>query len=162
NVSTLVEAARGNLDSAKAFSDSKANTNPDLAGIQPNSSYRSTYNSLALGVAHPIQDAKDAALEFCDVMNTSTKCHFGFVAFDTEVGTDANTQSPSFSRVAGHPGMGSGTFPLPLVPLDSAVGHTHYTDTQGAIRDLHPLRRTNIGLPLDKAVDQLIQNHRKD
>src|SRR5262249_27453096 len=84
------------------------------------------------------------------------------VAFDMEVGSDASTQSPTFQDVSGHPGMGSRAWPLPLVPLDPGINGGHYQLTKDKLNSVHPLRGTNIGLPLATAVDQLVKNQRKD
>lgn len=149
---TLVEAARGNLENQTVYMQSKAYT---AVSVSPQSGYQNAYQQAAAARLQPIKDAKDASTMFTDIINTDTDCHFGFVAFDGEIGTAANSTEDWYSIDQDVPYGPAKPFALPVVPLDAAPGNTNYATVNGAIKSCVALGSTNIGAAVDKAVQEL-------
>ena len=149
---TLVEAARGNLENQTVYMQSKAYT---AVSVSPQSGYQNAYQQAAAARLQPIKDAKDASTMFTDIINTDTDCHFGFVAFDGEIGTAANSTEDWYSIDQDVPYGPPKPFALPVVPLDAAPGNTNYATVNGAIKSCVALGSTNIGAAVDKAVQEL-------
>ena len=157
DVATMVEAARGNLENVTVFNNSKANTS---VSVSPSPGYQQAYFNLAKSKLQPLQDAKSAAQLFIDILNTDTDAHFGFVAFDHQIGTDANSVEPRYTvDDAAAYGLSTG-FPLPVIVLDPSAGARHYSETDAAIVSCVPLGGTNIGAAVSKAVDELTTHGR--
>lgn len=161
NLAALVEASRGNLDSADKFTSSGADiTLRDQ--VAPKAGYQAKYLELAHRNVHPIVDAQDAAQDFFKQMNRGTDGHFGFVAFQSAVGVNAlstyrgNNVAPSFA--AG----GSGDFALPLVELDPADDVTNFDTIMDVIPKVVPEGGTNIGGSLEAAINDLQEHGRKN
>jgi Putative Flp pilus-assembly TadE/G-like len=89
DIYTLVEAARGNLETPALFTASKANTCVP-SSVTPKSGYQAAYFAAAKPILQPIAASQAAALTFADILNTDTDCHFGLVAFDDGIGTANN------------------------------------------------------------------------
>ncbi len=149
---TLVEAARGNLENQTVYMQSKAYT---AVSVSPQSGYQNAYQQAAAARLQPIKDAKDASTMFTDIINTDTDCHFGFVAFDGEIGTAANSTEDWYSIDQDIPYGPPKPFALPVVQLDAAPGNTNYATVNAAIKSCVALGSTNIGAAVDKAVQEL-------
>ncbi len=157
DVATMVEAARGNLENAGVFNSSKANT---AVSVSPSSGYQQAYFNLAKSKLQPLQDAKSAAQIFIDILNTDTDAHFGFVAFDHQIGSDPTSVETRYA-IDDAAAYGASTgFPLPVVPLDPTAGARHFPETDAAIVSCVPLGGTNIGAAVSKAVDELTAHGR--
>ncbi|MFN8551245.1 MAG: vWA domain-containing protein [Candidatus Obscuribacterales bacterium] len=152
---TLVEAARGNLENQTVFMQSKAYT---AVTVSPQAGYQNAYQQAAAARLQPMKDAKDASTMFTDIINTDTDCHFGFVAFDGEIGADANSMESWYSIEQNTPYGPAKPFALPMVPVDPAPGNTNYNTVNNAIKSCVALGSTNIGAAVDKAVHEL-QTH---
>lgn len=157
DLATLVEAARGNLENATVFQSSKANTS---VPVQPRAGYQSAYRSLAKKKLQPINAAKDATIEFFQIMNTNTRCHFGFVAFSDNAGQTAGGTQFGYNVDQSYPQAGTGQFPLPNVPLNPSVNQTNFAEITERIPNLVATTSTNIGDAVHKAVQQLKSNGR--
>ncbi|MBS1954840.1 MAG: VWA domain-containing protein [Cyanobacteria bacterium SZAS-4] len=149
---TLVEAARGNLENQSVYIQSKAYT---AVSVSPQAGYQNAYQQAAAARLQPMKDAKDASTMFTDIINTDTDCHFGFVAFDGEIGTSSNSTEDWYSIDQDVPYGPVKPFALPVVPLDAAPGNTNYATVNGAIKSCVALGSTNIGAAVDKAVQEL-------
>ncbi|MBI2811627.1 MAG: hypothetical protein HYX67_12490, partial [Candidatus Melainabacteria bacterium] len=149
---TLVEAARGNLENQTVYMQSKAYT---AVSVSPQAGYQNAYQQAAAARLQPIKDAKDASTMFTDIINTDTDCHFGFVAFDGEIGTASNSTEDWYSIDQHIPYGPPKPFALPVVQLDPAPGNTNYATVNGAIKSCVALGSTNIGAAVDKAVQEL-------
>ncbi|CAN5357222.1 hypothetical protein BH10CYA1_BH10CYA1_33120 [soil metagenome] len=149
---TLVEAARGNLENQTVYMQSKAYT---AVSVSPQAGYQNAYQQAAAVRLQPIKDAKDASTMFTDIINTDTDCHFGFVAFDGEIGTAANSTEDWYSIDQDVPYGPAKPFALPVVPLDAAPGVTNYATVNGAIKSCVALGSTNIGAAVNRAVQEL-------
>ncbi|HEY9679546.1 MAG TPA: vWA domain-containing protein [Drouetiella sp.] len=154
---TLVEAARGNLENQTVYMQSKAYT---AVNVSPQAGYQNAYQQAAAAVLQPIKDAKDASTMFTDIINTDTDCHFGFVAFDGEVGNASNSTEDWFSLDQDTPYGPVKSYALPAVPLDPTPGNTNYSVVNNAISSCVALGSTNIGAAIDKAVKDLKTNAR--
>lgn len=151
NVATLVEASRGNLENAAVFNASQANTT--LGGtVTPKAGYQAKYFELARKHTHPFAEAEEAGKNFYKLMNRNTRAHFGFVAFNGEIGqsdTSAFNQ-PNVSSLYG-PG-GNGSFPLPAISLSSDPDTSKFSDCNTAVSKVVPDGNTNIGGSVERAV----------
>jgi Flp pilus assembly protein TadG len=157
NVATMVEAARGNLENSTVFNNSKANTS---VSVSPSPGYQQAYFNLAKSKLQPLQDAKSAAQIFIDILNTDTDAHFGFVAFDHQIGANPTSVETRYA-IDDAAAYGASTgFPLPVIPLDPTAGARHYGETDAAIVSCVPLGGTNIGAAVDKAVDEFTAHGR--
>jgi hypothetical protein len=84
DLTTLVEASRGNLENAGVFQSSRANVS--LGGaVAPRAGYREKYLELARKHIHPLNEAKEAAISFFTILNNSTDARFGLVCFDHQI-----------------------------------------------------------------------------
>lgn len=158
DVATLVEAARGNLDSNANYVNSRANTS--LPNIQPKAGYQAKYFELAAKQLHPLIDAQQAASDFFTIMNTNTDGHFGLVAFADAAGANANsTQSLANVDSNYNPG-GNGNFATPQIILDPAAAATNYETIVNILPNTRATTGTNIGDALDEAITQLKSRNR--
>jgi len=149
---TLVEAARGNLENQSVYMQSKAYT---AVSVSPQPGYQNAYQQAAAARLQPMKDAKDASTMFTDIINTDTDCHFGFVAFDGEIGTASNSTEDWYSIDQDVPYGPPKPFALPVVPVDPTPGNTNYATVNNAIKSCVALGSTNIGAAVDKAVQEL-------
>lgn len=151
NVATLVEASRGNLDSVAAFNASQANTT--LGGIvTPKAGYQAKYFELARKHTHPFAEAEEAGKNFYKLMNRNTRAHFGFVAFNAEVG---ETNATSFNQPNVSPlyvPAGNGDFPLPGIGLSSDPDTSNFNECNTAVSQVVPDGNTNIGGSVERAI----------
>ena len=172
NLATLVEAARGNMNSI-ALQTSASCGNPGNAksptgptGLPaPNPNYQTEYTKLARAVLSPMAAATSASKKFFDTMNIAADSHFGFVAFTDFAGTsptDKYESHPGCSNLRidaqgtpPYPEGGTASYPLPQIILDPANGASQYTQVESAIDSLTPLANTNISDSLDQAYIQL-------
>lgn len=157
DLATLVEAARGNLENQTVFMQSKAYTS---VSVSPQAGYQAAYQQAASARLQPMKDAKDASTMFTNIINTDTDCHFGFVAFDGEIGAASNSTEEWYSIDQNTPYGPPKPFALPMVPVDPAPGNTNYATVNNAINSCVALGSTNIGAAVDKAVNELKQHSR--
>lgn len=162
DVATLIEASRGNLESAAVYNSSKANTS--CPTITPHTGYQAAYFKAAKNACQPIQDARNASQLFCNIINTDTHAHFSVIAFDTDVGTDENSTESRRDIDDGsglYGGYGANTpYHQPLSPLDSDPPDTRFAEANVAIPKPVAKGATNIGAAIRAAVYQLTHNHR--
>lgn len=172
NVASLVEAARGNLDTVADYNNSRANTS--LPTITPKPGYQAAYLFAANRNAQPIQSARDASVLFAQILNNDAHAHFGFVAFTdfaapTGGGLGYQITSNNLRNVATNYGTDN-TAPLPLSPLDpgTTVAATRFTEINQSIVGGGPVSvpgptatgATNIGDAINKAVTELVARRR--
>ena len=159
DVATLVEAARGNLESAAVFHSSQANT--ALSGtVAPRAGYQAKYLQTAKKHIHPLGDAQQAATDFFTLMNKNSNAHFGLVAFDDHVGTDSLSKITQPNVAASYPAGGNGDFPLPNIKLQKPEDTTNFNEVIGAIEPMVAIGGTNIGGAADAAINMFDTNSR--
>jgi Flp pilus assembly protein TadG len=154
---TLVEAARGNLESASVFNSSKANTS---VSVSPKAGYQKAYYEAAGKQLKPINEAKVAVLAMTELLNTAAETHFGFVAFDGNIGSapDSTEEWNSVDDASKY-GTKRG-FPLPRVVIDKAAGATQFDLVNKSINSCVAMGSTNIGASVHAAVQDLKSNSR--
>jgi hypothetical protein len=159
DLATVVEAARGNLEDDTVFTNSKANTGVPVT-ITAKAGYKAAYLKLAAANVHPLSDAQFAGQDFLTIMNTNTDAHFSIVTFTTDAGTSAtdtyNTNNVDSTYGAG----GNGSFPTPMIALNSTDGQTNYSTCSQALPTTVAISSTNIGDAVNTAVAQLKNNSR--
>jgi len=159
NIATVVEAARGNLENASVFAQSKASTGVP-SSVQPMSGYQSKYFTLAAANLHPLSDAQNAAQTFFTVLNNDTNAHFGLITFSDNAGTAANGTYTDYKIDASDGSAGTLQVPIPSISLNSTPTVNNYTAVQTAIPTLVATTSTNIGDAVQQAVKQLQTNSR--
>jgi hypothetical protein len=152
DLSTLVEASRGNLENDSVFKSSKANT---AVKQSPRAGYQQAYLSAASAMIQPLKDSQNAASLFVDILNTDTDCHFGFVAFDGTVNSAANGTETWNTEDIDLPYGPSVNYPVPMVALNPTAGISNYVQTKTSINSCVALGSTNIGWSLHQAVQDL-------
>lgn len=131
NVGTLVEAARGNLESIAVAN--AASVNYGTLGVTPQSGYYRTYWEQAQIHRHPLYDAQASSANFFQIMNNSTNAHFGLVGFSTSENTTLTERAIHSNGTQDHtfpfpPAAGTITTnsvvscPIPYVNLDPTPG----------------------------------------
>ncbi|MBI1271668.1 VWA domain-containing protein [bacterium] len=158
NKETVLEAARGNLESVAVFNSARLNTVPELVTVAPNPGYQADYIANARKKIRPLYDAQEAAKEFFTIMNTNTEANFGFVSFSTSAGTSPGETVPANNISDNYPAGGVGNFPRPAIKLDKE--NTKYNEIINVIPTTVAYGNTNIGDALLKAKEQLVQEHR--
>ena len=149
-VGTMVEAARGNLETDQLKTDSKANV-----PVAAKSGYQAAYFKEAMLKLAPIQDAKEAVTTFCQIINNNADAHFGLVAFDHMVGTGPGTTESRRNLDDSTPYGVNVDIPVPLIALNSASGVTKYNEVINALPPCVAKGNTNIGLAVQTAVNQI-------
>ncbi len=161
DLATVVEAARGNLESNSVFTSSFANTGVPPT-VTPRAGYQAAYQTLAKQNLHPLGDAQSACQVFLQIMNTDCDAHFSLVSFTTDAGSSA-TDTVNMPNVDSYYNAGgSGNFPTPLIALNPSTGASNYTTCYNALPNTGPVSGTNIGDALHQAVYQLTHNNRKN
>lgn len=158
DVATLVEAARGNLETNALYTASRANTS--LPNIQPQQGYQAKYFELAAKQLHPLVDAQEAASEFYTIMNTNTDGHFGLVAFADNAGSSASSTQSLANIDSVYAAGGNGQFATPQILLDPTPTATNYDTIINMLPFTRATTGTNIGDALDEAVTQLKTRNR--
>jgi hypothetical protein len=163
NIGMLVEAQRGNLDNGGYFSTSQCGktSNPVFSGVTipaTSGSYKAVYDQQARAMVSPMSQAQSAASNFFNTMNVSANSHFALIAFSDGIGkpTAVWGGQPGATNAIidpGYPAGGTGTFPLPLVPLDST--DNHYSNVQTAVGTLVATGKTAIADSLNEALAEL-------
>lgn len=165
NLETCVEASRGNLEDDVSCLRSMGGVkiNPVVAPRQ--SGYYKAYWDAVLATAEPMASARQAATNFFTIMNISSNGHFAFQAFSTTAGTVGGTFSGTNKNVDSAYSLGgTGTFPNPLVELDST--DTHFQEVldaingKGNIPAVAATGQTNIADSLSEGIKQLTDQSR--
>jgi Flp pilus assembly protein TadG len=180
SVQAAVEASRGNLNGTSILSTSMGGTatsntvSPELTaagGFNITPTAYTDYWTLVNTNAQPINFAKQASVQFFNLMNTSSNAHFELETFSTAAGsvalggpngvyTDPDNTS-NFKTDAAYPAGGVGSFPLPLIQLNltnpqlteciNAVQGTGGITSPGLIAE----GKTDIGDALQQAFNDL-------
>ena len=158
DVATMVEAARGNLESNAVYSSSQANT---AVTVSPRAGYQKAYMDAAALQIKPMQDAKAAVTNMAQILNTDADVHFGFAAFDSNVGTTPASTETWYDLDDYTPYGTQKGYPLPHVIIDPTNGHTGFTDVNTAINSCVSMGSTNIGAAVHAAVADLKSNSRQ-
>lgn len=171
NVGTLVEAARGNLESIPIAN--AASVNYAALGVTPQTGYYRTYWEQALMRRHPLFDAQASAANFFQIVNNSTNAHFCLVCFASDENNTTNANAIARNPNQSIGGVNQHTFPMgvtngnipigqtvqvpvPLVPLNKTAGALGSQFTQ--VQSYLPLAPT---LP-STVVPQLTANNSTD
>ncbi len=174
-VASLVEGARGNLESPQAMAQSCPGGN--ITGAKPGPGYFAAYWNYVLNNAQPVTAARAAAYTFFNTMNLSANSHFGLITFSDAVNappplpngiwtgstlTTNNNMDKNFSR-GGVNSWSNAGFPMPAISLDP--NNTNFSNVVTALNGnssstpslnaLVPLGQTDIGDSLNEAVSEL-------
>ena len=152
DVATLTEAARGNLESDSVYKSSKANT---AVTVSPRAGYQKAYFEAAAKQVKPMKEAQNALATLTQILNTDADVHFGFVAFDSTVGSDATSTETWYDLDDYAPYGAKKGYPIPHVGIDPTAGKSAYTEVNNAIELCVPMGATNIGGAVHAAVDDL-------
>ena len=162
DVATLVEASRGNLNSAANFTSSKASVSlpttpsPAAAGAD----WYGAYWNYAQSCQQPIGTARLAAEAFFSIMNNNTVANFGFVSFATDISATPGFTTGSDGKIYGSSGGGSLNVPLPGTSLTAGTSTATNINT-----NIIPLTRasysTDIGDAATEAVNELVSKGRQ-
>lgn len=157
DINTLVEAARGNLESDTVFKSSKANTS---VSVTPRAGYQKAYMNAAALQLKPMAEAKSALLTMNQILNTDADVHFGFVAFDSEIGAAANSTETWYNIDDYAPFGTKQGFPIPHVPISPTAGNTQFDKVNDALNSCVAMGSTNIGAAVHAATQDLKTNAR--
>jgi len=157
DIATLTEAARGNLESDSVYRSSRANT---AVFVAPRAGYQKAYFEAAAKQVKPMKDAQTALNTMTQILNTDADVHFGFVAFDSSVGTDATSTETWYDIDDYAPYGAKKGYPIPHVHIDATAGKTAYTEVNNAIDSCVPMGATNIGGAVHAAVEDLKSHSR--
>jgi len=136
-VGSLVEAARGNLESIAIAN--AAGVPYGSWGVTPQSGYYRTYWEQAQIHRHPLYDAQASASNFFQIMNNSCNAHFGLVGFSSDENTTysrpaiesgVNHVFPSPPAAGTIPTSPNVNCPIPYVQLDPTAGSAGSNFTQ--------------------------------
>lgn len=176
SLGAVVEAARGNLEDSKCFSDSKASTalaatnstdgstNSPSIDVSQLGGYLADYEKWAKNNLHPMTDAVKASQNFFTIMKTNADTHFALVTFGGALGAPAVGTGPDF--VVSEPkiaaGYSTGTSddpvdcPEPLVPLSLTDPNFSGANSVGdKIATCRASRATTIEAAINEAISQL-------
>lgn len=157
DIATLTEAARGNLESDSVYRSSKANT---AVFVSPRAGYQKAYFEAAAKQLRPMKEAQTALNTMTQILNTDADVHFGFVAFDSSVGSDANSTETWYDLDDYAPYGAKKGYPIPHVLIDATAGKTAYAEVNKAIDSCVPMGATNIGGAVHSAVEDLKSHSR--
>jgi Flp pilus assembly protein TadG len=157
DIATLTEAARGNLESDTVYRSSKANT---AVFVSPRAGYQKAYFEAAAKQLKPMKEAQTALNTMTQILNTDADVHFGFVAFDSSVGSNANSTETWYDLDDYAPYGAKKGFPIPHVLIDATAGKTAYAEVNKAIDSCVPMGATNIGGAVHSAVEDLKSHSR--
>lgn len=158
NLETIVEAARGNLESGDTYSGAKLGTVTALSSVMPRAGYKADYITEAKKKVEPLSSAQKAAKEFFTIMNKNTEANFGLTCFSTEAGTSPGETVSEKNVASNYSSGGNGSFPRPGVQLSKTV--TNYSAVTSAIDLTLANGSTNIGDALYRAKQMLLTNGR--
>ncbi|MBI2810562.1 MAG: VWA domain-containing protein, partial [Candidatus Melainabacteria bacterium] len=169
NVGLLVEAARGNFESAAIAT--AAGVDYTTWGVTPKAGYYAAYQQSAQAQRHPISDAILAAINFYTIMNNDCDAHFSLVTFGSDPGTTSKqlcdpdyatlgniTDNPSTFVSNGSPSDPMVPLPPnPGIPLVPAAGpaYSNYSSVVSSVQTLIAYGGTNIAGALQYSIKQL-------
>jgi hypothetical protein len=154
DIATLVEASRGNLENSTVMTNSNADKGVPST-VKAMAGYRAAYEEIARQNIHPLYDAQVACQSFLDIMNTNTDAHFSLCCFTTNAGNSASDYITMPNVDGSYGAAGNGNFPNHLIPLQSSLNSTNYTQARADIANTTAISGTNIGDAVDTAVTQL-------
>lgn len=136
-VGSLVEAARGNLESVAIAN--AAGVPYASWGVTPQSGYYRTYWEQAQIHRHPLYDAQASSANFFQIMNNSCNAHFGLVGFSSDENTTYSRPAieggvshsfPAPPAAGNIPTSPNVNCPIPYVQLDPTAGAAGSNFTQ--------------------------------
>jgi hypothetical protein len=156
DVGTLVEAARGNLENITVATNSLAAASLP-AIVTPKPGYQAAYMNAALNQTQPISAARQAAIQFFQIMNNNTDAHFGFVSFSTAEHHQLADSTNDYKISGNYTSPGQNTVREPGIQLDKNNNRLTEVLTQ-CIPPTQAYGSTNFQDSLQQAVDQLKQS----
>lgn len=158
NIETVVEAARGNLESINAFNSARCNTVANLSGIAPRIGYKADYLAQAKKKVRPLVQAQAAAKEFFTIMNTNSEVNFGMTCFSTNASSFPTQTDSEYNVSSNYSAGGTGQFPFPGVQLDKT--NSKFSEVSSAVDLTVANGSTNMGDALLQAKTMLAGQHR--
>jgi hypothetical protein len=119
--------------------------------VTPKAGYQQEYLQLVRKHSHPWAETEAAATDFVSLMDKNARAHFGFVAFDENVGQNAQTKFHENNVASNYPQGGSSDFPLPAIDLQLQDDPQNAQQVQDIISKIAPLGSTNIGGSIERA-----------
>ncbi len=151
---SLVEAARGNLDSG--ITVQQAGIDKDALGVNPHAGYRSAYLQAAALQVEPLMSVENALPGFLLEATQMGNTNLGFTAFNDTAGTSSTGTFNASNVSADYPAGGTADFPLPGITLGannaSTIGTALSTLTVGGNR--------NVAAAIQAALGQLSSSGR--
>jgi hypothetical protein len=95
------------------------------------------------------------------ILNTDADTHFGFAAFDSEVGTAPNSTVDWHNIDDAAPYGAIQPFPLPRVVISKIAGTTQFNEVNTSIKSCVAMGATNIGAAIHAATQDLKANARQ-
>src|SRR5262249_49979552 len=149
SLDTVVEASRGNLETAALYTASMANTDKNVIGPQPG--IYKAYWTLAAQYSQPIATAlQSATQDFFTQLNKASDVHFGLVCYANPAATETGNSTLSRGYVASDASGGAsyqppvygktsalGTFQIPGIPLSKT--QDNFTNCTTALTTVVPL-----------------------
>jgi hypothetical protein len=161
NLGSVVEAARGNLESSGVRHDSHADLGTDMSAAS--SGFKTAYEEAVKPRLNPMSICQTAVVDFFKLMNVNADSHFGLITFGC--GGDIAAQKVSLENYTiSAPRVGAGytcntgdpdpmTCKLPMVPLN--LTNNNFTDLETRTLDTGAYSCTFLIEAANEAVDQL-------
>ena len=115
SVGALVEAQRGNLDSAAAAL--AAGVDLQALGVTPKAGYQAAYQQAALLEIEPLMAVERALNSFLTEAVQMGSTYLGFISFNDNAGTTPGQTFTDANIAPIYPPGGNGVFPLPGISL---------------------------------------------
>ncbi len=167
SAAVAIEASLGDLESTAAAQ--QAGIDVTALGIKPHVGWFAFYYTAARQWLQPYMSFVAALTGFINEMSIVSDVHFGFIAFNDSVGTDASSQSAAINHISTYfnqPTMNpdgtlsvSSTYPLPNIQLSQTV--SNQSDVINVLPTLSVWGTRNVTLALQTAYNELQTNGRQ-
>jgi hypothetical protein len=165
NAATAIEASLGDLESVT--NAQQAGIDTSALGVTPQAGWYAFYYAAAKAFLQPMMVNLNALIAFVNEMAIISDIHYGFIAFNDSIGTDANSMSGPINNLSSsynhttpnaYGNSINSSYPLPNIALSK-------TDSkQSAIINVLPALSVwggrNVSQALQAAADQLTTNGR--
>ncbi len=168
SAATAIEAELGDLESPSNASGAGIDVSANGLNVTPQAGWYAFYYKTARLCIEPYMAIVYSLIGFINELAIVSDVHYGFIAFNDSVGTDAN----SVSAPIPHVGNGfnfptfnpdgtlsvTSTYPLPNIPLSTTT--SHQSDIIPILPTLTVWGNRNVTLALQTAYTQLQNNSR--
>jgi hypothetical protein len=154
SVGALVEAARGNLESAATVQ--AAGVDQAALGVTPTTGYQAAYAQAAAAQIEPLMSVENALPGFFQEATQMGNTNIGFTAFNDAAGTTSTGTFSASNVSADYAAGGTANFPLPGIVL--AAGNATTINT--ALPTLTVGGNRNVAQAIQAALSQLSTSSR--